>query len=180
MKKILIMAMAVVMLMPMLFSCQGGDPESTKYGTAETAVKVTVQIENPDYVEPTTEPAEGEEVEVDPTNPEYFYNGTVELYVSEPTVADALKAVFGIIKDDFNCSIDDDTNEISIDDHTDSFTVGASSFWEYTLNNAVAKASVSAQVLKEGDSVHFVFTSTQAEATTEATAEATAEATTEA
>ncbi len=158
MKKILFGAMAVIMLLPLLFSCAPAEPESTKYGTEEKAVKVTVVIENPDYVPPTSEPAEGEEEEVDPENPEFFYNGTVELYVKDPTVADALQAVFLKIKDTYTCSIAED-NSVTIDDYADSFASNNSSFWEYTVNGVATKSAITSESLKQGDKLVAVFTS---------------------
>lgn len=171
MKRFLFGVLAVVMLLPLIVSCGPSKPDSTKYGTEETAVKVTVVIENPDYVPPTTEAAEGEEPEVDPENPEFFYNGTVDLYVKEPTIADALKAVFAKIEETYTCSIAED-NSVTIDDYADSFASANSSFWEYSINGIPAKASITAEKLKQGDKLTAVFVSyiETAEGTQEATA----------
>ncbi len=158
MKKTLMLVLAIVMVVPMLFSCGGETPVSTKYGTEETAVKVTVVIENPDYVPPTTEAPEGEEPEVDPENPEFFFNGTVELYVKKPTIKDALLAAFAKIEDTYTCSVDED-NAVTVDDYADTFTSANSVYWEYTIDGVKAEKSITAETLKDGAKLRAVFTS---------------------
>ena len=158
MKKTLMLALAVLLVLPMLFSCQTSQVKTEKYGTEEKAVTVTVVIENPDYVPPTTEAPEGEEPEVDPENPEFFFNGTVDLYVKNPTIKDALLAAFAKIEDTYSCSIDEDNN-VSIEDHTDSFSAANSVFWEYSINGIKAEKSITAETLKANEKLTAVFTS---------------------
>jgi len=165
MKKIIVTVLAVLMVLPMLFSCASNEPTSTKYGTAEKAVNVKVVIVNTGYVPPTTEAEEGEEPEVDVNNPEFYYNGKVELYVTNPTVEDALNAVFAMIKENYACSIDE--NNVTITDYADNFNVG--NFWVYTIANKEVSLT---QTLVEGNTINLNFNFAD-NATQEATQEAT-------
>ena len=160
MKKALFLAMAIVMVLPMLFSCQAPAPESTIYGTAENAVKVKLTIKNPDYVAPTVEL---EEDEVDPENPEFFFDGYVEMYVEKPTLQDALQAASLLMKD-YDLSIEEDGAIYVVT--IDKYTNDATTFWEYTINNQPAKKSIAYQELKKGDVIVAEFVSLNQQPTT--------------
>ena len=137
MKKVLFLAMAIVMVLPMLFSCQPAAPESTVYGTAENAVKVKLTIKNPDYVAPTVEVEDEEE------DPE------------KPTLQDALQAAALLMNYELSIEEDGAIFVVTIDNYTNSGT----SFWEYTINDQLCKKSIAYQELKKGDVIVADFVS---------------------
>lgn len=159
MKKVLFLAMAIVMVLPMLFSCQPAAPESTVYGTAENAVKVKLTIKNPDYVAPTVEVDDEEE---DPENPEFFFDGYVEMYVEKPTLQDALQAAALLMNYELSIEEDGAIYVVTIDKYTNSGT----SFWEYTINDQLCKKSIAYQELKKGDVIVADFVSLNQQPTT--------------
>ncbi len=133
MKKALFLILAVLFVLPLMASCQDSNSTPGKYGTYETAVKVTGQIPNPDYVAPTESLPEGEEPEENLENPEFYFDGTVDLYVDPKTVdlIDAVKAVAGLVKDRWTITVDD-TNTVTIGDRA--FRAKPFAGWVFDLN----------------------------------------------
>lgn len=182
MKKSLALVLALLMVLPMLFSCQGETQKSTKYGNAETSIKVNVTIKNPDYKAPeTTAPAEStaaassteEEEALDMENPEFFYDGVVELFVENPTVEDVLNASFLLIAKvfpDAQCSVNE-KGELTICGTSDNLSGAVSYFWDCTINDTAIKSGVSVETVKNGDTLVFEYTSNAPATSSSAAAE---------
>lgn len=161
MKKSLFLILALVMILPLLFSCNGDGQKQTKYGTYETAITVTVIIPNLDYVEPTEELPEGEEPVEDPANPKMFYDGTVEIFVDPETVTveDALNAAFAVINSKWAGTASIDKSGNSTTDNT--ITIGTRAFrvspycaWEIYVNGLETQSAI-ADRIKANDRIEL-------------------------
>ena len=177
MKKSLFLILALVMILPVLVSCNGDVQKQTKYGTYETAIKVTVVIPNLDYVEPTESLPEGEEPVEDPTNPKMYYDGAVELYVDPSVVCvkDAVEAAFAVINSKWagTASIDESDNQMTsntITIGTRAFRVNPYSAWEIYVNGITTESAKLTNIIKNGDKLELVWVDDAASTTQEQTA----------